>query len=75
MLGCSETTRRGARIGSRRIFAIGIGAARPKILNYFTHPVTQGFVEGKSNLAKVLERRAFGYRNVDNVRVQLQLAN
>jgi transposase len=46
-----------------------------EILNYFTHPVTQGFVEGKNNLAKALERRAFGYRNVDNLRDQLLLAN
>lgn len=46
-----------------------------EILNYFVHPITQGFVEGKNNLAKVLERRAFGYRNVDNLRDQVLLAN
>lgn len=46
-----------------------------EILNYFAHRVTQGFVEGKNNLAKVLERRAFGYRNVDHLRDQLLLAN
>lgn len=45
-----------------------------EILNYFTYRVTQGFVEGKNNLAKVFERRAFGYRNVDNLRRHLQLA-
>lgn len=44
-----------------------------EILNYFIHPVTQGFVEGKNNLAKVYERRAFGYRNVDNLKLHLQL--
>lgn len=44
-----------------------------EILNYFTHSVTQGFVEGKNNLAKVFERRAFGYRNVDNLKLHLQL--
>jgi transposase len=31
-------------------------------------------VEGKNNLAKVFERRAFGYRNVDNLRHHLCLA-
>jgi transposase len=46
-----------------------------EILNYFAHRVTQGFVEGKNNLAKVLERRAFGYRNVNNLRDQLLLTN
>lgn len=46
-----------------------------EILNYFTHRVTQGYVEGKNNLAKALERRAFGYRNVDNLRAHLCLAD
>jgi transposase len=45
-----------------------------EILNYLTYRVTQGFVEGKNNLAKVFERRAFGYRNVDNLRHHLCLA-
>lgn len=44
-----------------------------EILNYFAFRVTQGFVEGKNTLAKALERRAFGYRNVDNLRRHLQL--
>ncbi len=46
-----------------------------EILNYFTYRVTQGFVEGKNNLAKVFERRAFGYRNVDNLSRHLRLAS
>jgi transposase len=45
-----------------------------EILNYFTYRVTQGFVEGKNNLAKAFERRAFGYRNVDNLSRHLRLA-
>jgi transposase len=44
-----------------------------EILNYFTYRVTQGFVEGTNNRAKVLERRAYGYRNVQNLRLQLLL--
>jgi len=44
-----------------------------EILNFFTHRVTQGFVEGTNNRAKVLERRAYGYRNVQNLRLQLML--
>jgi transposase len=46
-----------------------------EILNYFTYRVTQGFVEGKNNLAKAFERRAFGYRNVDNLSRHLRLAS
>jgi transposase len=45
-----------------------------EILNYFAHRVTQGYVEGKNTLAKALERRAFGYRNVDNLGLHLRLA-
>jgi transposase len=45
-----------------------------EILNYFTARVAQGYVEGKNDCAKALERRAFGYRNVDNLRLHLRLA-
>lgn len=45
-----------------------------EILNYFTYRVTQGYVEGKNTFAKALERRAFGYRNVDNLGLHLRLA-
>jgi transposase len=45
-----------------------------EILNYFTYRVTQGFVEGTNNRAKVFERRAYGYRNVENLRLHLLLA-
>jgi transposase len=45
-----------------------------EILNYFTYRVTQGFVEGSNNRAKVFERRAYGYRNVENLRLHLLLA-
>jgi transposase len=39
-----------------------------EILNYFTHRVTQGVVEGKNNRAKVIERQAYGYRSFPNLR-------
>lgn len=42
-----------------------------EILNYFTHRVTQGVVEGKNNRAKVIERQAYGYRNFANLRRRL----
>jgi transposase len=45
-----------------------------EILNYFTYRVTQGFVEGSNNRAKAFERRAYGYRNVENLRLHLLLA-
>jgi len=45
-----------------------------EILNYFTHRVTQGYVEGKNTLAKALQRRAFGYRNLTNLALHLRLA-
>jgi transposase len=45
-----------------------------EILNYFTDRVTQGSVEGQNNRAKVIQRRAYGYRNFTNYRRRLLLA-
>jgi hypothetical protein len=45
-----------------------------EILNDFTDRVTQGVVEGATNRAKVVERRADGYRTIENVRLHLLLA-
>jgi transposase len=45
-----------------------------EILNYFTFRVTQGPVEGQNHRAKVIQRRAYGYRNFTNYRRRLLLA-
>jgi transposase len=45
-----------------------------EILNYFTFRVTQGPVEGQNHRAKVIQRRAYGYRNFANYRRRLLLA-
>jgi len=38
------------------------------ILNYFNRRVTNGAVEGLNNRVKLIKRRAYGYRNVNNFR-------
>ena len=48
---------------------------RGEILNYFDHRVTNGFVEGKNNRIKVIKRMAYGYRNIDNLRMRILLTN
>lgn len=48
---------------------------RNEILNYFDHRVTNGFVEGKNNRIKVIKRMAYGYRNIDNLRMRILLTN
>ncbi len=48
---------------------------RNEILNYFDHPVTNGFVEGMNNRIKVIKRMAYGYRNIDNLRRRILLTN
>lgn len=48
---------------------------RQEILNYFDHPYTNGFVEGKNNRIKVLKRLAYGYRNQGNFRQRILLTN
>ncbi len=36
------------------------------ILNYFTHRISSGPVEGLNNKIKVIKRRGFGFRNIAN---------
>lgn len=48
---------------------------RQEIVNYFTWPYTNGFVEGKNNRIKAIKRRGYGYRNRDNLRQQVFLSN
>jgi transposase len=48
---------------------------RGDILNYFEHPITNGFVEGKNNRIKTIKRAAYGYRNMVNFRLRILAAN
>ena len=48
---------------------------RQEILNYFTYPYTNGFLEGKNNRIKVIKRVAYGYRNPTNFRQRILLTN
>ena len=48
---------------------------REEILNYFDHPYTNGFLEGKNNRIKVIKRTAYGYRNHANFRQRIMLTN
>ncbi len=43
------------------------------ILNYFTHRISSGAVEGLNNKIKVIKRRGFGFRNVLNFTKRLFL--
>jgi transposase len=44
---------------------------RTEILNYFKTGLTNGRTEGYNNLAKLIQRRAFGYRSFENYRLRL----
>jgi transposase len=43
------------------------------ILNYFTHRISSGPVEGLNNKIKVIKRRGFGFRNIANFAKRLFL--
>ena len=43
------------------------------ILNYFTHRISSGPVEGLNNKIKVIKRRGFGFRNIVNFAKRLFL--
>ena len=42
-----------------------------EILNYFATGITNGRTEGFNNLAKLLQKRAFGFRSFENYRLRL----
>lgn len=44
---------------------------REEILNYFLTGLTNGRTEGYNNLAKLVQRRAFGYKSFRNYRLRL----
>jgi transposase len=44
---------------------------RREILNYFDYPITNGRTEGFNNKAKLVKKRAYGYRNFENYRLRL----
>ena len=48
---------------------------REEILNYFDHRLTNGFLEGKNNRIKTMTRVAYGYRNMENLRLRILMSN
>lgn len=44
---------------------------REEILNYFKYRITNARVEGFNNVAKVIKRRAYGFRSYKNYRLRL----
>jgi transposase len=42
------------------------------ILNFFTHRVSNGIVEGINNAIKAIKRHGFGYRNFENFKLKIQ---
>ena len=44
---------------------------RNPILNYFKRRLTNGRTEGYKNLAKLIQKRAFGYKSFENYRLRL----
>ena len=47
---------------------------REEILNYFKVRLTNGMVEGFNGKAKLVQRRAYGYKNFSNYRLRLLYA-
>ena len=44
-------------------------------VNYFKNRITNARTEGFNNVAKLLQKRAFGYRNFGNYRLRLLYAS
>ncbi|HNI44564.1 MAG TPA: ISL3 family transposase [Chitinophagales bacterium] len=41
------------------------------ILNFFTHRISNGIVEGTNNVIKMIKRTGFGFRNFDNFKLKI----
>ena len=48
---------------------------RYELINYFDHRLTNGFMEGKNNRIKTIMRAAYGYRNMENLRLRILMSN
>jgi transposase len=57
-----------------RAFTNTLSNWRERILNYFTGRHSNGFAEGVNLKIKLLNRRAFGYRNFDSFRLHVLVA-
>lgn len=44
---------------------------RKEVLNYFVRRITNGRTEGFNNVAKVIKRRSYGFRNFQNYRLRV----
>jgi transposase len=44
---------------------------KTEILNYFRTKITNGKTEGYNRKAKLIQRKAYGYRNFENYRLRL----
>jgi transposase len=74
-LGLWENSVKEQGIGPFRALLPMLRIWRKEILNYFYHPYTNGFLEGKNNRIKVIKRVAYGYRNPANFRQRILLTN
>ena len=52
-------------------FANKVASHRYGILNFFTHRVTTGKVEGINNKIKVLKRKAYGFRDLEYFKLRI----
>jgi len=47
-----------------RTTAKTLAAYRSGLLNWYTHPISTGHIEGVNNKAKTMKRQAYGYGNI-----------
>ena len=58
---------------TREVKTLGktLSSWRSEVLNYFDHRITNARLEGFNNKASLVRRRAYGYKNLENYRLQL----
>jgi transposase len=61
----------GSKIKPIQTLSLTLTKWKEEILNYFTTKLTNAKTEGYNNLAKLVQRRSFGFKNFENYRLRL----
>ena len=66
---CQQAQASGIRVLQQ--FAKTIAGHRSGLLNWYDHPISTGPLEAANNKLKLLQRRAFGYRDLDFFKLKI----
>jgi transposase len=70
--GHREQAHRHSGITVLKTMAKTLAAYRSGLLNWYTHPISTGPLEGFNNKARTMSRQAYGYKNMHFLMLKLR---